>query len=189
MKSPFALLIPALVVGASLAAPISIHAQTTVSEQTRIQLHGLDPALRDTAADPCVNFFQYACGTWLKRYPIPQDRSAYGIDTQLTEDNNLTLKTILEQSSDTKAQRDADTQKIGDYYATCMDTAAIDKSGVAPLQPMLDRINALGSMHDLAPLVASLQQSGAQSLFRIGSNEDYKDATHMIATVSQPRLG
>jgi putative endopeptidase len=189
LKSPFALLIPALVVGASLAAPISIHAQTTVSEQTRIQLHGLDPALRDTAADPCVNFFQYACGTWLKRYPIPQDRSAYGIDTQLTEDNNLTLKTILEQSSDTKAQRDADTQKIGDYYATCMDTAAIDKSGVAPLQPMLDRINALGSMHDLAPLVASLQQSGAQSLFRIGSNEDYKDATHMIATVSQPRLG
>ena len=131
-----------LAVAACLAAPIASDAQTIVSEQTRVQLHGLDPSLRDTSVDPCVNFFQYACGTWLKRNPIPQDRSSYGVDVQLHDNNNLVLKSILEHASDPQAQRDPDTQKIGDYYATCM---AIDKAGLGELQPMLDRINALSS--------------------------------------------
>ena len=167
----------------------SAPAQTTVSEQTRVQLHGLDPSLRDTSVDPCVNFFQYACGTWLKKYPIPSDRSSFGIDTQLTEQNNLVLKSILERAGDGGSQRDPDTQKIGDYYATCLDTQAIDKAGIRDLQPALDRIHALASVKDLAPLVAALQQSGVHTLFTLGSQEDYKDASRMIATVSQPRLG
>jgi putative endopeptidase len=180
---------PVVLAAVCLALPLSGHPQTTVSDQTRIQLHGLDPSLRDTSVDPCVNFFQYACGTWLKHNPIPQDRSSFGIDTQLTEQNNLVLKSILERASDPHAQRDADTQKIGDYYATCMETPAIDKAGLSGLQPMLDRINGLSNVKDLAPLVANLQQSGIQALFRMGSDEDYKDAQHMIATVAQPRLG
>src|ERR1700721_2817307 len=114
---------------AFLVASVAGHAQSAVSEQTRIQLHGLDPSLRDTSVDPCVNFFQYACGTWLKHNPIPPDRSSYGIDTQLSENNNLVLKSILERASDPSTQRDPDTQKIGDYYATCMDTAATKKAG------------------------------------------------------------
>src|SRR6201985_1715025 len=181
---------PAVIaVAACLALPIGLNAQTTVSQQTRVQLHGLDPALRDTSVDPCVNFFQYACGTWLKRNPIPPDRSSYGIDVQLTDNNNLVLKSVLESASDPHAQRDPDTQKIGDYYATCMDTQAIEKAGLSGLQPMLDRVDALQSMKDLAPLLSSLQQNGVQALFRLGSEEDYKDARRMIATIAQPRLG
>ena len=182
--------LPAVIaVAACLVAPTALRAQTTVSEQTRIQLHGLDPSLRDTSIDPCVNFFQYACGTWLKHNPIPPDRSSYGIDVQLTDNNNLVLKSVLESASDPHAQRDSDTQKIGDYYATCMDMQAIEKAGLSGLQPMLDRIDALQSTKDLAPLLASLQQNGVQALFRLGSEEDYKDARRMIATVAQPRLG
>lgn len=177
-----------LVVAALVAAPLA-PAQTTISEQTRVQLHGLDPSLRDTSVDPCVNFFQYACGTWLKKYPIPADRSSFGIDTQLTEQNNLVLKSILDHASETGSQRDPDTQKIGDYYATCMDTQAINRAGLNGLRPALDRINALSSVKDLAPLVATLQQNGVQALFRLGSEEDYKDASRMIATAGQPRLG
>ena len=160
-----------------------------VSEQTRVQLHGLDPSLRDTSVDPCVNFFQYACGTWLKHNPIPPDRSEFGISTQLTENNNLVLKSILERASDAGTQRDPDTQKIGDYYATCMDTQAIDKAGLGELQPMLDRINALPSAKELAPLVAMLQKNGVQTIFHLTSDEDYKDARRMIAYAAQPRLG
>ena len=181
---------PAVIaVATCLAAPIALKAQTTVSQQTRIQLHGLDPSLRDTSVDPCVNFFQYACGTWLKHNPIPPDRSSYGIDVQLTENNNLVLKSVLEQASDPHGRRDADTQKIGDYYATCMDTQAIEKAGLNGLKPMLDRVDALSSAKDLAPLLATLQQNGAQALFRLGSEADYTDARHMIATAAQPRLG
>jgi putative endopeptidase len=172
-----------------LVTPIAMHAQTAVSEQTRTQLHGLDPSLRDTSVDPCVNFFQYACGTWLKHNPIPPDRSSYGIDTQLTENNNLVLKSILEHASDPRAHRDPDTQKVGDYYATCMDTPAIEKAGLGELQPIFDRIHTLSNAKDLAPLVAELQRNGVQVLFRLESEEDYKDARHMIATAGQPRLG
>lgn len=182
-------LFPTALSVACLLIPTAIPAQTTVSEQTRIQLHGLDPSLRDTSVNPCVNFFQYACGTWLKHNPIPPDRSSFGIDTQLTENNNLVLKSILERASDPAPGRDADTQKIGDYYATCMDTQAIDKAGLRGFQPMLDRINGLTSTKDLAPLVADMQRNGVPALFRLGSEEDYKDARHMIATASQPRLG
>jgi endothelin-converting enzyme/putative endopeptidase len=182
--------LPALIaVAACLAAPFAVDAQTTVSQQTRIQLHGLDPSLRDTSTDPCVNFFQYACGTWLKHNPIASDRSSYGIDVQLTDNNNLVLKSLLVQASDPHAQRDADTQKIGDYYATCMDTEAIDKAGLSGLKPMLDHIDALSSVKDLAPLLAALQQNGVQTLFRLGSEADYKDARRMIASAAQPRLG
>jgi putative endopeptidase len=174
---------------AFLVASVAGHAQSAVSEQTRIQLHGLDPSLRDTSVDPCVNFFQYACGTWLKHNPIPPDRSSYGIDTQLTENNNLVLKSILERASDPSTQRDPDTQKIGDYYATCMNTPAIDKAGLGELRPMLDRISTLSSAKDLAPLVADLQRDGAQVLFHLESDEDFKDARQMIAYAEQPRLG
>ena len=178
-----------LALSACFAASIALSGQTTVSEQTRTQLHGLDPSLRDTSVDPCVNFFQYACGTWLKHYPIPPDRSSYGIDVQLHENNNLVLKSILEKASDPHAQRDPDTQKIGDYYAACMDTQAIDNAGLGELQPMLDHINALSSSKDLAPLVAALQRNGVETLFRLRAEEDYKDARRMIATAGQPRLG
>ena len=179
----------AIVLLACLSTALAAPAQSTISQQTLKQLHGLDPALRDTSVDPCVNFFQYSCGGWLKQNPIPADHSSYGIDTDLSEQNNLVLKSILEKASQSDAARDPDTQKIGDSYATCMDQAAIDQKGLSGLQPDLDRINALASTGDLAPLVAALQKNGVQTLFRFYSEEDYKDAAHMVATVMQPRLG
>ena len=179
----------ALALVVTLVTPLSLMAQSAVSRQTSQRLHGLDPALRDTSVDPCVNFFRYSCGAWLKRNPIPADHSSYGIDTDLAEQNRLVLKSILERASDTASPRDADTQKIGDYYATCMDTGAIEQKGLTGLQPELDRINALSNTKELAPLVAMLQKDGVQTLFRLNSEEDYKDASHMIATITQPRLG
>ena len=178
-----------VVLAALLASSFAVTAQSNVSQQTLQQLHGLDPSLRDTTVDPCVNFFQYSCGNWLKHNPIPADHASYGIDTDLTERNNLVLKAILEKASVPDPARDADTQKIGDYYATCMDTAALETKGLAVLTPAMERINALGSLQDLAPLVAALQKDGVTTLFRLDSEADYKDARHQVAELGQPRLG
>jgi putative endopeptidase len=160
-----------------------------VSQQTIKQLHGLDPTLRDTSVDPCSNFYQYACGGWLKQNPIPADESSYGRGTELEEQNRLVLKAILEKAAAGGSARSADEQKIGDFYATCMDTAAINERGLNGLKPMLAEISGLSSKDQLPPLVASLQQRGIPALFRFGSEQDFKDATQQIAAVDQVRLG
>jgi putative endopeptidase len=106
-------------------------------------LKALDPALMDTTADPCVNFYQYSCGGYLKQTPIPADESSYGQFNELSDQNLLVLKGILEKAATGGAGRTANEQKIGDYYATCMNVEAVDKTGLQPLQPLLDRIAAL----------------------------------------------
>jgi endothelin-converting enzyme/putative endopeptidase len=143
----------------------------------------------DTSVDPCVNFYQYSCGNWLKQNPIPSDRSSYGRDTELADQNQLVLKTILENAALGGERRSPNMQKIGDYYATCIDTDAIDKAGLAPMEPALTRVDALNSKDELPALAAWLQLQGAGSFFSFSSDQDFKDATQQIAVLDQPELG
>src|SRR3954452_13092432 len=91
-----------------------------------------DPSAIDKSVDPCTDFYQYACGTWLKNNPIPPDQASWGRFSELAERNRTILRQILEKASTAAAGRDADTQKIGDYYSTCMDEAAINSKGIQP---------------------------------------------------------
>src|ERR1700748_2750156 len=90
-------------------------------------LKALDPKLIDASVDPCTNFYQYSCGGWLKANPIPSDESSYGRGTELEDQNRLVLKSILEKASAGGAGRTANEQKIGDYYATCVDANAVNQ--------------------------------------------------------------
>ncbi|MEA2542926.1 MAG: putative endopeptidase, partial [Acidobacteriaceae bacterium] len=108
-------------------------------------LKAFNPNLMDTTADPCVNFFQYSCGGYLKQTPIPADEASYGQFDELNDQNQLVLKAILEKAAAGGAGRTANEQKIGDYYATCVNVEAVDSTGLKPLQPLLDRIAALKS--------------------------------------------
>jgi putative endopeptidase len=97
----------------------------------------LDVPSMDKTVDPCVDFFTYSCGGWIKINPIPADQSSWDAYSKLQEENRQVLRQILEAAAVPGPKRSAEEQKIGDYYASCMDEAAIEKLGVTPLKPDL----------------------------------------------------
>ena len=159
------------------------------SQQTLKQLKGLDISLLDPKAAPCSNFYEYACGGWLQQNPVPADRSHYGRDTEVEEQNSLVLKAILEKAAVPGASRSANEQKIGDAYATCMDTQAIDQKGLAPLKEELEEVDTVTSKAELPELTAQLARTGVPAFFRLSSEQDAVNATEQIAAVDQVRLG
>jgi endothelin-converting enzyme/putative endopeptidase len=147
----------------------------------------LDVTSMDRTADPCVDFFQYSCGGWIKHNPIPPDQSSWDTYSKMQDENRERLKGILEDAAKPGANRDADTQKIGDYYAACMDEKAIDAKGAEPLHPELEKIASLKSKKDLAAIAAGMTHDGV--LFGFGSTQDYRDANQVIAEADQGGLG
>src|SRR6478736_6455210 len=117
-------------------------------EKTVERLPGLDKRLIDTTADPCSDFFQYACGNFTQLYPIPNDRSAYGTGTMIADYTEHVLHSMLENAAAGGVGRTPNQQKIGDSYAACMNVDAINQKGLKPLQPEFDRIAALKSKDD-----------------------------------------
>jgi putative endopeptidase len=152
-------------------------------------LPGLDKRLIDDSADPCSDFFQYACGNFTKFYPIPNDRAGYGTGAMIADYNEYILHTMLEKAAAGGPGRTPNEQKIGDYYAACMDTEAIDQKGLRPLQPELDRIAALRDKRELTPLLAHFQLINVNAFLGFGEQQDFKDATRQIAAVDQGGLG
>jgi putative endopeptidase len=147
----------------------------------------LDVNSIDKTIDPCVDFYTYACGNWMKKNPIPPDESSWGAYSKLQDDNLLRLRGILEGAANPSPERTPNQQKIGDYYASCMDEKAVEEAGVRPLHDSLEQIDSLGSKADLAKLVAHMADEGA--LFDFGSQQDFRDATQVIASVDQGGLG
>ena len=176
-----------------IAAPwLAVSAQTSQSaDETGAagNLKGLNTAFIDKSADPCTDFFQYACGNFEKLHPIPPDRASYGNFVMLIDHNQEILRGILEKAAAGGAGRSANEQKIGDYYASCMDTAAIDQAGLKPLQPELDRIAALKSKDELTALLAHDQLVNNNSFLNYGEQQDFADARKQIASLSQGGLG
>ena len=174
-------LIAVLVAGlAALPAPCQ-----TAAPALRV----FDPALVDKTVDPCENFYRYSCNGWFKRNPLPADQTSYGRFTELAELNRLHLRQILEEAAKPAESRSANEQKIGDEYASCMDTAAVNKLGIAPLQPELDRIAALKSAAELPALLAHLHNIGVNAFFGMGSNQDFADSTSVISFYGASGLG
>ena len=184
----YCLSLPLVLLAAVAFAQTSSQPSST-QESRVLQLKGLDPNLMDKSVDPCVDFYQYSCGGWLKQNPVPADQSSYGRDTELTERNRLILRDILEKASTNDPKRSAVDQKIGDFYSACMDEGTIEKKGLTALKPELDRIAALKSKADLAPALADLHLKNVDALFGYGSDQDFKNANEEIAEVDQGGLG
>jgi endothelin-converting enzyme/putative endopeptidase len=150
----------------------------------------LEPAFMDRAVDPCVDFYQFSCGKWLEKNPIPPDQSRWAVYGKLHQENLRFLWGMLDEAAVPRPDRDASTQKIGDYFAACMDEAALDKAGAAPLHDDLAAIAGLHAKAELAALLGRLQQRTRPAVFfKLDSGQDLKNSSQVIGFVSPGRLG
>jgi putative endopeptidase len=143
----------------------------------------------DKSIDPCNDFYAYACSKWLARNPIPSDRPSWGRFDELQQRGQFVVRDILEKAAVDRPGRTASEQKIGDYYASCMDESAIEKAGSKPLQQDFDSIAKIKSKEELTKEVVRLHREGADVLFGFDSGSDFKNASQIIAQVDQGGLG
>jgi endothelin-converting enzyme/putative endopeptidase len=143
----------------------------------------------DRTADPCVDFYRFACGNWNRLNPIPPDQPRWDVYSKLGTENLRFLWGILEEAANPAETRTPNQQKIGDFFASCMDEAAVERAGAAPLKPDLDAIAALKSAADLPPLLGRLHLADNAALFEFSSNQDFADSSQVIAFAAAGGLG
>jgi putative endopeptidase len=172
----------AFVAGALL---ISFGLTATFGQASHFDVAGMDPS---TAA--CTNFYQYANGGWLKANPIPAAYPAWGIGNVLQEKNRDVLRQILDAAaSNAKARKGSNEQKVGDYYASCMDEAKIEAEGLKPIQAELDLVSKVTDQKSLQAEIQHLHSFGYNAVFGSGSNRDFKNAADVIIGIQQGGLG
>ncbi|MEO8074068.1 MAG: M13 family metallopeptidase [Acidobacteriota bacterium] len=156
----------------------SAMAQTPAFDVTRV----------DNSADACTDFFQFANGSWVKNTQIPAAYSRWGSFNILADNNNNALKEILDADVQAQAASGSDVQLIGDFYASCMDEAAIEKAGITPLNPYFKEVNGIKNTKDLQREIAMMHNAGIPVLFGFGAGADAKNSSMNIANVGQGGL-
>jgi putative endopeptidase len=159
------------------AAPILPLAQT-----------GIETTWMDINVDPCQDYFAYACGGFAKSMEIPPDRSSWGTTSAIEKVNEDFLKDTLEKAAASPGD-DPLKKKIGDYYAACIDEDAIEKAGAAPIRPLLEPIAKVKDFATLADAVGRLHADSVFVLWDVGSQQDFQDATRVIAGLDQNGIG
>ena len=148
--------------------------------------HGFDPANLDRSCKPCDDFHQFAVGGWLKNNPIPAEYPVWGSFVTLADKNQEALRGILEKAAaNTSASPGSNEQKIGDFYASCMDTKVIDTLGTKPIAAELESIESIQDTAGLIATGAQLQTKGVGVLFSFGSDQDFKDSSKVIGEAVQ----
>lgn len=163
-------------------------AQTPPGNAAPQSKSGLDLGAIDKSVNPCQDFYQYACGNWMKNNPIPADESRWGRFNELQERNELTLRTIAEDAEKHQNRSPLD-QKIGAYYGSCMDTAEIAKKGTSPIQPELERIARLNDQQEILNEVVRMHERQVYVFFTFYAQPDPKNASMDIANIDQGGLG
>jgi putative endopeptidase len=169
-------------------AALALALATTIASAHTNQ-RGLDARNFDTKTAACSDFFQYANGNWLASNPIPPEYSQWSLDNEIQDRNETVLREVLEAASKATAAAGSATQKIGDFYASAMDEAAIEKAGAKPLAADLERIAALKKNDDIAALLREWHARGTQVLFDFGPEADMKNAAQVIGYATQGGLG
>ena len=174
-------------------APARAAAQgaTTPLPAAGAPLKVLDPAFIDRTANACADFMQYANGTWLAHDTIPAAYSSSGVTRDMSDHNELVVRSVLDDAVEQRASlpEGSTPRKLGTFYASCMDTTAIEAAGLSPLRPWLRDIDGITSRSGLVQQIAALQARGINVLFRYSPDADPHDAAHYMAWLSQGGLG
>ncbi len=173
-----------LCISSLLLAAVLCSAQTTPASSAPREIPAFDVNAIDKSADPCVDFYQYACGTWMKNNPVPPDKARWGRFDELAERNLYILRDILTEAQAPGKHTAAETM-VGTYYASCMDESAIEKKGTAPVAPELERINGVKTKEDLIRQVATMHRNATPALFAFYPQPDMHDSTETIAFLDQ----
>jgi putative endopeptidase len=202
----FAAALLCLILSSTLFAQTSALSQHGVgsasgTEETKkdVKLEHFDPNLEDKALDPCHDFYKYSCSKWLSANPIPPDQVFWSTGSGLELWNESALRETLQAASNGDAQHSPVQQKIGDYWAACMNESGIEAAGLKPLQPEIERIAALKSKKDITSEIAHLhheypgawQQADNQTnspFFGFTGQQDYDDASKVVAQIDQGGL-
>ena len=172
-------------VGILLLCSGAAFAQTAESKPPAPEkIESFDVNAIDKSANPCDNFYQYACGNWKKSNPIPGDQTRWGQFNKLAENNKLVLDGLLTDAAKPGKHSPIE-QKVGDYFAACMDTKIIEAKGTAPLKAELDGIAKVTTRPQLMQEIASLQQDGVRALLTFYAMADMHDATMQVAGLDQ----
>ena len=134
----------------------------------------------DTSIKPGADFFRYSNGGWLKSNPIPDEYSRWGAFNILQEENNEQMKTLMHDAVKNPGKNGSEAQKIGDFYTSAMDSAKIEKEGIAPLKPYLDKINKIKTFEDVMAVTAEFQTCGMAPIFAFYASQDDKDSKMML---------
>lgn len=171
------------------AADPAASAKAKLSQKTLAEV-GLDPTAIDRKANPCDDFYQYACGSWVERTQIPADKGRWNRSfSEIHKRNEALLHKILEDALSAEGQPDPITAKLGAYYGACMDEAAVEKLGTLPIAALLKKAKGLRRLSDITSLTFELHRKKLFPLFDISAEQDFKDATKMNAILDQAGLG
>ena len=165
-----------------LASPA--RAQSPAPERTK-PLKSLDLSAIDTSVDPCTDFYEFACGGWRKNNPVPGDKARWGRFDELREFNLYTLNDILEEAAKPSPTRTPVEAQVGDFYASCMDTAAIDAAALQPIAARSRARRGATSKEELMRVLGALRRDGLSTLFTFGVGADLKDSTQTLMNVDQ----
>jgi putative endopeptidase len=170
-------------------APLPPAASGAQHKDVTLESVGLEAAALDRGVDPCQDFYQFACGGWIAKTEIPADKPRWVRSfNEIDDRNEADLRSILEQAA-ASAGGDPVREKVGAYFAGCMDEPAIEKARLEPLRPFMQQARAIRDAKTIAALVAALHQHAIWALFDISAEQDFKDASRYIAYLDQNGLG
>jgi putative endopeptidase len=174
-----------------LAAPpdatVALPATSGTAVKVTLAEVGLEAVSLDRTADPCVDFYQFACGGWLAANPIPPDRARWARFSEIDEKTKAAIRTLLEEAAGNPS--DASAQQLGDFYAACMDEAAIERSGLSPVKPVLDRLARVKDPRSWLAAVAELHRLGRWVVWSDQVLPDFKDSTTNLTYLDAAGLG